>query len=156
MSFTVLWRKEALARLRSPNHYAALGVPVDFEASELKKAYRALSLRLHPDRNGGSTELFAIAAAAHDCLADAACRRSFDRGEDVTGYQPSLAEAVERHYYAENFPFEPFGDPWDDYRDGAERRERSRARQRSRVGLDAAGNASTALPAADGGLKEEL
>ena len=66
-------------------------VPVDFEPLELKRSYRALSRVLHPDR-GGSQELFARAAAAHDCLTDAECKAAFDRGSDVEGFQPNFAE----------------------------------------------------------------
>ena len=42
---------------------------------------------------------------------------------------------VERQYYPEHFPFEPFGDVFEDVRDdGAGRRNRSVARQVERTG----------------------
>lgn len=87
-----------------------------------------------PDRAGkAATDLFARVAAAHDCLEDDACKHKFASGSDVEGYQPSLAEAVQRHYYPENFPFEPFGAVFEDAAD-AERRDRFHARQRVRTG----------------------
>ena len=142
------------ARLDSPNHYALLQVAVDFTAAELKKAYRALSLRLHPDRAGGSTELFARAAKAHDCLTDDGCRVPFDEGHDVEGYQPNLKEAVERHYYPEKFPFEPFGPIFNEHDDGPgakERGERLQKRQREAAGWMEANSSfvEKAMPAPD-------
>jgi hypothetical protein len=145
---------EVLARLKSDNHYLALGVAVDFTSTELKKTFRRLSISLHPDRQGGSTELFARAAAAHDCLADEACKKAFDEGHEVEGFRPTLKEAVERHYYAENFPFEPFGDPWQDHGEQQnERRERARVRQRQRAGFDDPQNNASMLAAE---AKDEL
>ena len=148
-----------------------LGVPCDFEAPALKRTYRALSLRLHPDRAGGSTEHFARAAAAYDCLTDAACKGQFDEGAEIEGWRPSLAEAVERHYYPQRFPYEPFGDPFERQRGAtdadAQRRERSRQRQRTRAGVrneTDGGGLGAALPgesvpeegAGGGADKEEL
>ena len=128
-------------RMRSPDHYEVLRIPADFEPQELKKAYRALSLRLHPDRQGGHTEHFARAAAAHDCLVDTqGCKRRFDEGSDLDGSehihgQPSFFAVVERQFFPENHPFEPFGDVFEDVNDdGAGRRNRSRYRQLVRSG----------------------
>ena len=119
------------ARFRSACHYEVLGVPVDFTAAELKKVYRALSLRLHPDR-GGSAEAFARAATAHDCLSDEACRKTFHEGGEVVeaadrhGRVVSFAEKTERKYFPERFPFEPFGSAFEDHPEREERRKRRR------------------------------
>ena len=56
---------------RNQDWYGVLGLThATTTASELKKAYRALSLRLHPDRPGGNNEYFARCAAAHDFSPD--------------------------------------------------------------------------------------
>jgi hypothetical protein len=41
----------------------------DFTAPELKKAFRTLAQRLHPDRNNGQTKAFIELKANYDCLA---------------------------------------------------------------------------------------
>lgn len=42
--------------LRDMTHYQILGVPMDADATALKKAYRTLCLRWHPDKHTTSTE----------------------------------------------------------------------------------------------------
>eukprot|EP01035_Chromulina_nebulosa_P068773 gene68773-94247_t len=47
----------------------------------LKKAYRKLSLTVHPDKHGGSSEAhiaFEKIQDAYDCLSDDTCRESYD------------------------------------------------------------------------------
>jgi curved DNA-binding protein CbpA len=50
-------------------HYDALGVSNNASDDEIKKSYRTLSLRHHPDR-GGSKEKFQEISAAYDVLSD--------------------------------------------------------------------------------------
>ena len=109
--------KAAAARWASPDHYVVLGVPCDFTADELKRAYRVASLQAHPDKAGGSSEAFARVAAAHQCLADSErCRPAFDRGEDLAANRAAsatpLTEEVERQFFPSRFPYQPFGDPF--------------------------------------------
>ena len=40
----------------APSHYAILGVPRDFTDEQLKKQYRLLALKYHPDRNPDDRE----------------------------------------------------------------------------------------------------
>ena len=66
------------------DHYQLLRLPSDFTAEQLRRAYKAASLRAHPDR-GGSADAFAAVAAAHETLRDPTTRAAFDAGNAVNG-----------------------------------------------------------------------
>ncbi len=64
--------------------YKTLGVTQGASADEIKKAYRKLAKKLHPDVNPGNKKIetqFKEATAAYDLLSDAEKRRKFDAGE---------------------------------------------------------------------------
>jgi molecular chaperone DnaJ len=63
--------------------YDVLGVDRKASADEIKKAYRKLARRYHPDRNPGdeaSEERFKEVQGAYDVLSDADKRKEYDRG----------------------------------------------------------------------------
>ena len=63
------------------NYYEILGVEKNAGGEEIKKAYRTLSLKNHPDRNNGSAEstaLFQKISQAYDTLSDDQKRRQYD------------------------------------------------------------------------------
>ena len=62
--------------------YEVLGVSKDADEGEIKKAYRKLALKNHPDRNQGDSaaeERFKQAAEAYDVLGNAEKRRQYDQ-----------------------------------------------------------------------------
>ncbi len=64
------------------DYYQVLGVARDAPSEEVKRAYRQLALKHHPDRNPGSKEAedkFKEAAEAYSVLADAEKRSVYDR-----------------------------------------------------------------------------
>ncbi len=69
--------------------YAVLGVSRTASQDEIKKAYRRLAKKLHPDLNPGDKKVeqqFKDVAAAYDLLSDPEKRAKFDRGEiDASG-----------------------------------------------------------------------
>ena len=64
----------------SKNHYELLGVGIDAEESEIRKAYRQLSLKYHPDRNDSAdaVERFKEINEANEVLSDTAKREQYD------------------------------------------------------------------------------
>ncbi|MEX2583600.1 MAG: molecular chaperone DnaJ [Gemmatimonadota bacterium] len=62
--------------------YEILGVERTADADSIKKAYRKLALKYHPDRNGGDSEAeekFKEATEAYEILRDAEKRSAYDR-----------------------------------------------------------------------------
>jgi len=65
---------------RQQDHYRVLGVPRTATAAEIKKAYRALAKRYHPDGKGKTrSEEFVLVREAYDVLSDPERRRKYDR-----------------------------------------------------------------------------
>jgi len=66
-----------------PDYYGELGVKKGASAGEIKKAYRKLARRYHPDANQGdkqAEERFKRISEAYDVLGDAEKRKQYDRG----------------------------------------------------------------------------
>jgi len=64
------------------DYYKTLGVSADASAAEIKKAYRKLALKYHPDRNPGDQEAeeqFKVATEAYEVLGDLEKRKIYDR-----------------------------------------------------------------------------
>ena len=64
------------------DYYEVLGIGRDASAKEMKKAYRALALKFHPDRNPDDKEAeasFKEAAEAYEVLNDPKKRELYDR-----------------------------------------------------------------------------
>jgi DnaJ-class molecular chaperone len=82
----------------SEDPYATLGVTKTASADDIRKAYRKLAKKLHPDLNPGdksAEEKFKKVTAAYDLLGDPDKRKRFDAGEiDASG-----AERPPEHFY---------------------------------------------------------
>ena len=68
--------------MKKRDYYEVLGVARDADEAAIKKAYRRLALKHHPDRNPGdkqAEEHFKEAAEAYAVLADAEKRARYDR-----------------------------------------------------------------------------
>jgi DnaJ-class molecular chaperone len=85
------------------NFYEVLGVPETASQEDIKKAYRQLSLKYHPDRNGNSAESttkFQSISAAYDVLGDEEKRRQHD-----TQSKMQFAGGGMPFHFAQGMPF---------------------------------------------------
>jgi molecular chaperone DnaJ len=141
------------------DYYEILGIPRTAPAEEIKKAYRQMALRHHPDRNPGNKEAeerFKEAAEAYSVLIDVEKRSVYDRyGQDglrgegfqgFSGFDSSVFEDFED--ILGNF----FGFSFGDFFGGGRRRggpERERGR-------DLALEVEVSLEEAAAGVDREL
>lgn len=78
------------------DYYEVLGIKRDAKPEEIKKAYRRLARKYHPDVNPGdkaSEERFKLTTEAHDVLSDPKKRKVYDR---FGQYSDNLADAAAR------------------------------------------------------------
>lgn len=76
------------------DYYKILGVAPDCTAGEIKKAYRALALQHHPDRNSGdkaSEERFKAIAESYNTLIDTSRRDAYDYAKDNARFSRNAA-----------------------------------------------------------------
>ena len=68
--------------MSAKTHYETLGIDKSAASSDIKKAYRALSLKYHPDRNPdeNAKSKFQEINAAYEVLGDDAKRQAYDMG----------------------------------------------------------------------------
>ncbi len=90
------------------DYYDILGVSKSADAGELKKAYRKMALKFHPDKNPGddtAEEKFKEAAEAYEVLSDADKRARYDqyghqgvRGAGMGGGQHMSMDDIFSHF----------------------------------------------------------
>ena len=61
------------------DYYEVLGVSKDASADEIKKAFRKLAVKYHPDKEGGDETKFKEANEAYEVLKDAQKRQRYDQ-----------------------------------------------------------------------------
>lgn len=96
------------------DYYKILGVSKAATAAELKKAYRKLSLKYHPDKNPApdASEKFAELSVAYDVLSDPEKREAYNRGgEDAVKMQEQRENTPASDPFSifEHFGFGGFG-----------------------------------------------
>lgn len=117
------------------DYYDILGVSRDADETEIKKSYRQLAMKYHPDRNPGDREAeerFKEAAEAYEVLRNGEKRQIYDRfgheGLEGTGF---------RGFSGFEDIFSSFGDIFEDFFGfGSSRGSRSRVRQGNSLRYD--------------------
>uniref|UniRef100_A0A8C4QQP8 DnaJ heat shock protein family (Hsp40) member B12b n=2 Tax=Eptatretus burgeri TaxID=7764 RepID=A0A8C4QQP8_EPTBU len=97
---------ESVRRVKQcKDYYEILGVVKDTNEEDLKKAYRKLALKFHPDKNHapGATEAFKAIGNAYAILSNPEKRRRYDQFGDE---QPSCGRGRGRDRHDHNREFE--------------------------------------------------
>ncbi|KAK0389162.1 hypothetical protein NLU13_2737 [Sarocladium strictum] len=68
------------------DYYKIMGLEKDCNPDQVKRAYRKLAVKLHPDKNPGDAEAeakFKDLSEAYECLSDPQKKASYDNGDDL-------------------------------------------------------------------------
>ena len=97
------------------DYYAVLSVSRTATENEIKKAYRKLAVKIHPDKcqGTGAEEAFKIVSKAFACLSDAEKRAAYDRYGSEEGPQGMASGMRRRHAGQAHSPFGGFEDDID-------------------------------------------
>jgi len=93
------------------DYYAILGVKKDANADEIKKAYRKLAFKYHPDKNPGNKEAeekFKEITEAYAVLSDTEKKRQYDQFGEAGFHQRFSQEDIFRGFDAGDI-FREFG-----------------------------------------------
>jgi len=81
------------------NYYEILGLSSSATDEEIKKAFRRLALKHHPDRNAGdksSEAIFKLISQAYEVLSDPDKRKLYDSGKSTNKSQEKKADSKEK------------------------------------------------------------
>ncbi|GAB2266648.1 hypothetical protein Dimus_001642 [Dionaea muscipula] len=95
------------------DYYAVLGVEKMCSVEEVRKAYRRLSLKVHPDKNKapGAEEAFKKVSKAFKCLSEEESRRQYDQMGLAEDFEHNQQHPVRRRRGATNGFYEDEFDP---------------------------------------------
>ncbi|KAG8198254.1 hypothetical protein JTE90_021511 [Oedothorax gibbosus] len=100
-----------LSFTKAVDYYDLLGVSKDSDNREIRKAFKKLALKLHPDKNKGREEAheqFIAINKAYEVLKDEETRKKYDLyGEE--GLKQDFGHSWKGNYHSWNYYYESFG-----------------------------------------------
>jgi len=96
------------------NYYAVLGVPHTASSDDIKRAFRSLAVKFHPDKNPSpeAEELFKEITEAYDVLSDWEKRKTYDLRWENPFKEVGPDSAKKAHRDPRYQPKPPSGIPW--------------------------------------------
>lgn len=83
----------------SDNYYDILGVNKDASEDEIKRAYKKLALKTHPDKNGGDDTMFKKINAAYETLSDTEKRNAYDNPNRMPQFNGFPGGNIFEHFF---------------------------------------------------------
>ncbi|HOB04468.1 MAG TPA: molecular chaperone DnaJ [Propionibacteriaceae bacterium] len=113
------------------DYYETLGVPKDATSEQIKKAYRKLAMKFHPDvaTEPDAADRFKKIGEAYEVLSDSHKRDIYDRGGDPLGGGMGGMGGFPGGFAGPGFDFTSFVDAMFGAQGGASRGPRSRVRR---------------------------
>jgi curved DNA-binding protein len=97
------------------DHYSTLGIDRNASPDDIKKAYRKLAMKHHPDRNGGDDKKFKEIQTAYDTLSNPDKKAQYDNpspfgtradgGWQQAGFPPGFEDIFAQAFGGGNSPF---------------------------------------------------
>ena len=81
------------------DYYTILGVKAEATQLEIKKAYRQLSMRYHPDRPNGDKEKFQKISEAYEILCDEGKRKMYDMQKKNPFFGGNMPDGMENNIF---------------------------------------------------------
>lgn len=141
------------------DYYSILGISKNATEDEIKKAYRKLAVKYHPDKNPGNKEAeekFREATSAYEVLKDQNKRAAYDRyGKEGDSYSQNSGGFRSNGFdFSEGFS--SFSDIFEEMFGGAAMRGRGGTSSHQQPGSDIRYNLDMSLEEAFGGIKTNL
>ncbi|MEK7621347.1 MAG: molecular chaperone DnaJ [Patescibacteria group bacterium] len=115
------------------DYYEVLGIQKGASADEIKKAFRKLAVKHHPDKEGGDEAKFKEANEAYEVLKDSSKRQRYDQfghagvgGSSGGGYSSNPFEGFQGQNVNFDFGEGGFGDIFGSFFGGGQQQSRSR------------------------------